>query len=180
MTVDITKYWPEFGIVPRYFAEQLTKQQRDKWNIVSIHDGVAANLDGAKTVCENFFHDMETQDRPEHVLCEEKHIRNVLEFAENHLGEAFLIHCHAGISRSTAIGLLIILNQIYNKEKQINYPVDEALEIVYSINKNMWPNKHVLKLGFKLITQNDDLAALWMEDYKNSEIMQKITNNITI
>ena len=64
----------------------------------------------------------------------ERHVRSALEFADELGGGSLLIHCHAGISRSSGIALAIIAKGLGpGKEKQ-------ALIELEKINPNCAPN----------------------------------------
>ena len=71
----------------------------------------------------------------------EKHILKALAFAykiETEAAGSLLIHCHAGISRSSAIALAIIATRLgAGKELQ-------AMKMLEKINPNCRPNKSVV------------------------------------
>ena len=67
------------------------------------------------------------------------------------MGGSLLIHCHAGISRSSAIALAIIANNdgIGNEIKSI-----KTLEY---INPNCRPNKSIVRLTDDLLKRDNQL-----------------------
>ena len=72
----------------------------------------------------------------------------------------FLIHCHGGISRSTAvaIGLLIKFN---------NMNIEQAYEYVKQVRPQLWPNDLVLLHFDKILELNGKLVDYdkkWKED----------------
>ena len=72
--------------------------------------------------------------KDEWIMPKERHIRSALEFADELGGGSLLIHCHAGISRSSGIALAIIAKGLGpGKEKQ-------ALIELEKINPNCAPN----------------------------------------
>lgn len=64
-----------------------------------------------------------------------------------------LVHCHAGISRSTA-ALLLILAQA-----QPERPASELAAALLSIRSKAWPNLRLLELGEPLLRREGELIA---------------------
>ena len=76
--------------------------------------------------------------KEEWILPKESHVHSALEFADNLGGGSLLIHCHAGISRSSGIALAIIAKGLGpGKEKK-------ALMELEKINPNCAPNALVV------------------------------------
>ena len=72
--------------------------------------------------------------KDEWVLPKKRHIHSALQFADELEGTSLLIHCHAGISRSSAIALAIIAKGLGpGKEKQ-------AFKELERVNPNCAPN----------------------------------------
>ena len=72
--------------------------------------------------------------KDEWILPNERHVRSALGFADELIGGSLLVHCHAGISRSSGIALGIIAKRLGpGKEKQ-------ALIELEKINPNCAPN----------------------------------------
>ena len=72
--------------------------------------------------------------KDEWIMPKERHVRSALEFADELGGGSLLIHCHAGISRSSGIALAIIAKGLGpGKEK-------EAFMELEKINPNCAPN----------------------------------------
>ena len=93
----------------------------------------------------------------------EIHIERALSFADM-IGEAsVLIHCHAGISRSSAIALAIIAKRLGpGKEK-------EAVKALEQINPNARPNK-------SMVWFTDEILDRDMKLYKTARDMVWLTN----
>jgi predicted protein tyrosine phosphatase len=82
---------------------------------------------------------------------EEKHVLQALSFAEK-IGEgSILIHCHAGISRSSAIALAIITKKL-RREKEF-----ESINILEKINPHARPNKLLVWLTDEILERNKKL-----------------------
>jgi predicted protein tyrosine phosphatase len=63
-------------------------------------------------------------------------------------GSHLLIHCHAGVSRSTAAAALILV------QAQPARPAREALEAVAQLRPRAWPNLRMLELGDASLGRN--------------------------
>ena len=110
----------------------------------SMYDGVItienSNTDNPLRIDESIcpqlvlcFDDIATPEG-EWILPKERHVRSALEFADELIGGSLLVHCHAGISRSSGIALGIIAKRLGpGKEKQ-------ALIELEKINPNCAPN----------------------------------------
>jgi predicted protein tyrosine phosphatase len=75
--------------------------------------------------------------------------REISETPEAHL----LVHCRAGVSRSTAAAALILLQA--NPE----WSASAALEAIAAIRPHAWPNLLILELGDALLGRNGEIAA---------------------
>jgi predicted protein tyrosine phosphatase len=75
--------------------------------------------------------------------------RELDEPAGNHL----LVHCHAGVSRSTAAAALI-LAQAYPDR-----PAGRALEAVAQIRPRAWPNLRILEFGDAILGRDGEIIA---------------------
>jgi predicted protein tyrosine phosphatase len=84
------------------------------------------------------------------VFPQEKHIFPIIEWAKNKWEEnenPFAIHCTAGISRSSAIAIII--------NKMIKDNVKDAF------NTDLhWPNKEILRLGEKFLGVKDIISQV--------------------
>ena len=138
---------------------------------ISIYDGVITIEDSR---IEDPFR-VESEHPKQLVLCfddisvplddfiepQEKHILQALSFADR-IGEgSILIHCHAGISRSSAIALAIIAQRMGMGKEQ------ETIEILESINPNCRPNKSLVWLTDEILERDRrlyDIAykSMWL------------------
>ena len=81
----------------------------------------------------------------------EIHVHKSLQFADENKNGSLLIHCHAGISRSSAIALAIISNKLgKGKEK-------EAVKILQEINPYCRPNKLLVQMTDKILEREEEL-----------------------
>jgi predicted protein tyrosine phosphatase len=85
-----------------------------------------------------------------------KDIQNVLAFTERFTDEdKVLIHCHGGISRSTAVSILVLI--------QHGMVIPEAVDKVLDIRPVAWPNALIIRLGDVALEQDGMLIAFMNE-----------------
>ena len=82
---------------------------------------------------------------------QEKHILRALSFAEKIDDGSILIHCHAGISRSSAIALAIIAKKL-GEGKEV-----ESVKTLEKINPHARPNKLLVWLTDEILERNKKL-----------------------
>ena len=75
--------------------------------------------------------------------------REVSETADAHL----LVHCRAGVSRSTAAAALILM------QANPAWPASAALDAVAAIRPRAWPNLLILEFGDALLGRNGEIVA---------------------
>ena len=68
-------------------------------------------------------------------------------------GNHLLIHCHAGVSRSTASAALILA------QARPDRPARDALEAVAQLRPRAWPNLRILEFGDELLGRNGEIVA---------------------
>ncbi len=90
------------------------------------------------------FHDI-NDPLPGHVAPEEEDIERLLRFGDEWDGAAAtLIHCHAGISRSTAAALILICQRNAGRER-------EAAVRLRRAGRHAWPNRRMIELADRLL-----------------------------
>jgi predicted protein tyrosine phosphatase len=167
----------EFKICGQLEAEQVVRSEPQKWNVVSIctpqseliqnkHLFVNSNLKKAKSFCRVHFHDA-SSDGMGFVLCTEEDIKKVLNYSKKINNEPLLIHCAAGISRSTAIAILILIDKIKDLSET---PATDAAEIVKHYRGIAIPNKYVLDLGISLLARNNEENIRWFREVYHSNL----------
>ena len=81
----------------------------------------------------------------DYILPQKKHIEKALDFADSIGNGSLIIHCVAGISRSSAIALAIIAKSLgIGKE-------DQAIKELQILNPYCLPNKLVVKLADEIL-----------------------------
>jgi predicted protein tyrosine phosphatase len=110
------------------------------------------------------FHDI-IEPTPDRLLPSRGDVERLLEFgreldamAASHL----LVHCHAGVSRSTAAAALI-LAQAYPDQ-----PAHLTLEAVARLRPRAWPNLRILEFGDALLGRNGEIIAAAAAIYRRA------------
>ncbi len=85
-----------------------------------------------------------------------EHVEHILAFgrdllAEPRPGAHLLVHCHAGISRSTA-SMALLLAQVLPDQ-----PADMILATVHEIREKAWPNLRLIEIGDAMLGRNGTL-----------------------
>lgn len=110
------------------------------------------------------FHDV-IDDREGVVAPQAAHVARLLAFGRGLLEEAspgahLLVHCHAGVSRSTAATAVLLA------QARPDRPAAEALAEVVRIRPYAWPNLRVLELGDALLGLGGELVAAARAHYE--------------
>ena len=64
-----------------------------------------------------------------------------------------LVHCHAGVSRSTAAAALILA------QAHPDWPASRVLDAVAAMRPRAWPNLLILEFGDALLGRNGEIVA---------------------
>lgn len=87
-----------------------------------------------------------------------EHVRRILEFAEGvRPDEHLLVHCAAGISRSSAAALAVIASRLEPSEESARRAVDELLDVKEAIR----PNEDMVEYTDAALGYSGHLAAAW-------------------
>ena len=86
------------------------------------------------------------------------HVEKMLEFGQDLLRDPesvrhLLVHCHAGISRSTAAMTLLLA------QAQPRLGADEVLAQVVHIREKAWPNLRILTFGEELLGRQGEFTS---------------------
>jgi len=105
------------------------------------------------------FHDI-IEPIPGQILPEPEHVAEILRFADALEADAhdraeghLLIHCHMGISRSTA-AMTMLLAQAYPDE-----PEERVIERLTAIRPQAWPNLRMIGFADEMLSRNGRLSA---------------------
>lgn len=84
--------------------------------------------------------------------------RDLVTSRQTHL----LIHCHAGVSRSTAAATLVIA------QTRPDRPADEALREVVRLRPRAWPNLRILELGDEILGRSGEIVEAARAHYRRA------------
>jgi predicted protein tyrosine phosphatase len=111
------------------------------------------------------FHDIIEETEGQHAPREE-HVAELLAFGRDLMAEPppeahLLVHCHAGISRSTASMALILAQALPE------VPAPAILGEILRIREKAWPNLRLLELGEPMIGRSGELSAAARAVYRH-------------
>lgn len=116
------------------------------------------------------FHDV-IEETPGYVAPQPEHVAQLLAFGRDLLAEPpadahLLVHCHAGISRSTASMALILAEGLPDRSGR------EILEQVLHIRAKAWPNLRLIEMGDAMLGRNGDLIAAAHDVYRRQLVIR--------
>jgi predicted protein tyrosine phosphatase len=111
------------------------------------------------------FHDI-IENEPELLPPQRFHVAQLLEFGRTlerePIGQAhLLVHCHAGISRSSASMALLIAQAVPDR------PGAQVFADVLAIRPQIWPNLRIVEMGDALLERKGALVAAVAEIYRH-------------
>ena len=147
-------YKQKMKIVGVEEALRLSQAELAAWNILSIRGRMDERLSfpGARSTKSLHFDDVEA-DCPEdgESAARPQDIRDALAFSRGIGDDPLLIHCFAGISRSTALAWIIIYDKLKGKPEAVR----ESFEIVRDLRPILSPNRHVVRLGVEALVPKE-------------------------
>ena len=87
----------------------------------------------------------------DYVIPQMSHIKRALDFVDKIEDGSLLIHCRAGISRSSAIALAVIAKRLGSGKEE------EAVNTLEHINPNCRPNRSIVEMTDELLERNGKL-----------------------
>jgi len=128
--------------------EILARDGKEFWNILSILSPRLGKpiLRGAKNVVSLTFDDTINPSNEEGwVAARPQEISRANVFWDDTAGEPMLVHCLAGLSRSTGLALALIVREIWGTKDLLK----EATDTLLAIRPQACPNAYVLQLGLE-------------------------------
>lgn len=136
--------------------ERMLKMDARFWNVVSIREPYIPRppcLRYAKSYHEAVFDDLERIElQAAKVPPRREHVAAIFQFVDAHPNEPVLIHCLAGLSRSTAVTLALIIRGLLRERMAdtiITPVVGRAVEILLMLRPQARPNALVLQIGLE-------------------------------
>jgi predicted protein tyrosine phosphatase len=108
------------------------------------------------------FHDV-IEAGPDCVAPERLDVEQLLSFGRDLTearGKHLLVHCHAGVSRSTAAATLILA------QARPDRPAEEVLQAVVRQRAHAWPNLRILELGDALLGRRGEIVDAARAHYR--------------
>lgn len=110
------------------------------------------------------FHDI-IEPLPDRLPPSRRDVEQLLAFGRE-LGERspshILVHCHAGVSRSTAAAALILAQAFPDR------PAADALAAVVQLRPHAWPNLRLLEFGDELLGRNGEIVRAAAQVYRRT------------
>ncbi len=125
------------------------------------------------------FHDVIEED-PGMEPPSQQDVTRLLAFGRDLMHESpkdahLLVHCHAGISRSTA-SMALIMAQALPK-----LPAHELMQEVLRIRPKAWPNLRIIEIGDKMLNRDGQIVGAAIEMYKHQlEIRPHLAEFMTL
>ncbi len=135
------------------------KQDPDFWNVVSIREPERPDIDrrGYQKVCPVFFHDVVGLEglgkNHGFILPRPEHLQQIFRFADSVAGEPLLVHCWAGVSRSTAVALALIVRALHWEGCEADEITSHAPDLLIGIRPKAVPNPLVLGIALELFLE---------------------------
>lgn len=106
------------------------------------------------------FHDISKNYGGKYIMPSKEMLIRVLEFSKSFMDvDRVIIHCHAGISRSSSVAIAVLL--------QHGLTIEKAYEVANEIRPLMAPNSFITKLTDEIFDFNGKLVEYhknWMEE----------------
>ena len=142
--------------------ERSLKMDSGFWNVVSIREPSVprpVSLRHAKRVHEVIFEDREIVNSSDPgTPPRREHLAGIFRFVDAHPGEPVLIHCLAGLSRSPAVALALIVRALWKQVSDTGTQdqlADRAVDVLLQIRPQSRPNVLVLQVGLEQFLQAD-------------------------
>ena len=124
------------------------------WNVCSIcntQDCSAPPFVHAAGLKQLFFDDvLEDWPASRYLAAEPEHIGQAIKFSRKIDHAPLLIHCRAGVSRSTALAWILV----YDKLRDSPEAARQSFDIIKAVRPCLGPNTHVLKLGINCLVED--------------------------
>jgi len=111
------------------------------------------------------FHDVIETTDPTMIPPQREHVEQLLAFGRDMMAEPapgahLLVHCHAGVSRSTASMILIVA------QARPEAPAAAIAQEIYRIRQKAWPNLRIIEMGDALLGRGGSLVSAVSEIYR--------------
>jgi predicted protein tyrosine phosphatase len=152
-------------------VQRFLDMDRNFWNVISIRDTTRnrLTLTGSKEVLPQYFDDAEMVEKGSRwIVMSAGQALEIWRFLDHIKAGPVLVHCVAGLSRSTAVAAAIIVRGLLDAGVPATDVAGEAVERLLTIRPPACPNGWVL---FKMLEQVLDptaarqiATAIWEDD----------------
>lgn len=101
------------------------------------------------------FEDIDFHD-PEIAMPQREHVEAAIQFGRRHQERDILVHCRAGIARSTALALTIIADRLGSGKER------ESVAELLKVRPEAAPNLVILEFADAVLERNGALVDAWM------------------
>lgn len=105
------------------------------------------------------FHDI-IEPLPNRLPPSRRDVEELLAFGRGLDVGHLLVHCHAGVSRSTAATALILAQALPDR------PAAEVLDAVVRLRPRAWPNLRILEFGDELLRRDGEIVKAAAQVYR--------------
>lgn len=150
---------------------KIAKRDPNFWNVISIREPARPSVDsrGFKLIHKVTVYDADTRDERHFEgttgIPRREHLEGIFRFADSVGGEPILVHCWAGVSRSTAVALCLIVRGMHQDGFDLAEIEKDAPEILLEIRPRAAPNPLILELGLACFLTPEkarELAVEWV------------------
>ena len=150
--------------------ERSLKRDAGFWNVISIREPAVPRpvfLRYAKRVHEVIFEDRENIDPDlRGAPPRREHLASIFRFVDAHPDEPMLVHCLAGLSRSPAVALALIMRGLWKSDHKRGVHLkltEKSVDLLLQIRPKSRPNVLVLQVGLELFMSADEARPLMVE-----------------
>lgn len=152
--------------LPRFLA-----MDRNFWHVLSIRDTTRRQLrlEGARSVQPFYFDDAElVEDGSNWIVLSHAQAADIWRFVESTADQPLLIHCTAGLSRSTAVTAAILARALHQSGVPVQTLAAETVERLLAIRPPACPNGLVLLRMLEHVlpaeTAHQTALGIWEDD----------------
>lgn len=143
------------AVCARANLPNVSKLDPGLWNVISMRGPTQQKIErrGFRNIHDVICYDVRGVDptEPDDTLGlpRKEHLQGVFHFVDALPGEPMLVHCHYGISRSTAVALMLIVYWMHYDGFPFDEIVREVPRMLLDIRPQAKPNSLILELGLR-------------------------------
>jgi predicted protein tyrosine phosphatase len=145
------------------------------WNVISIRDTTRTRLQvrRAKSIQPWYFDDAEVVEPGSGwIVMSEVQAEDIWQFVNATRQEPILIHCVAGLSRSTAVAAAILARSLLDDGMPLDEVGKETADRLLAVRPPACPNGHVLFQMLRYIQSDEAARRIATDIWEDDRIMQ--------